>query len=82
LKGKITIDPEVCKGCLYCIVACPRDLIVVSDKLNSKGLYPAKFNGSPEESGETSSKSGCTGCALCAVSCPDAAIEVYREAKK
>jgi len=22
---------------------------------------------------------GCTGCALCAVSCPEVAVEVYRE---
>jgi 2-oxoglutarate ferredoxin oxidoreductase subunit delta len=25
---------------------------------------------------------GCTGCAICAVVCPDAALTVYREAKK
>lgn len=74
LRGKIEIDIEDCKGCLYCIEACKDCLIIVSEELNSKGYYPAKF--------DDSKKDKCTGCTLCAVVCPEAAIEVYREEKK
>jgi len=66
----IVIDCERCKGCYLCIEACARKLIVVSDCLNASGCYPAK----PLQDGE------CRACALCARVCPDAAIEVYREA--
>jgi 2-oxoglutarate ferredoxin oxidoreductase subunit delta len=73
VKGKIVIDIEVCKGCLYCVEACPNHIIISADRLNSKGYYPAVFD--PSEDNE------CSACALCAVSCPEAAIEVYRDEK-
>ena len=74
VKGKITIDRELCKGCQLCISVCPKQLIKVAEKLNQKGYYPAEFN---QSKGEGDRK--CTGCALCATICPDVAIEVYRE---
>jgi len=77
MKGKITIDFESCKGCMYCVSSCPKDLIVVSDKLNEKGIYPAIIDCSVSDSSRK-----CTGCAMCAISCPDAVIEVYRETEK
>ena len=67
--GRIVIDREVCKGCGYCINACPKGCIAVEDKFNDSGYFPAVFNGKGE----------CTGCAICAISCPDVAIEVWRE---
>jgi 2-oxoglutarate ferredoxin oxidoreductase subunit delta len=73
VKGKIFIDIEVCKGCLYCVEACPNDLIAAADRLNTKGYYPALFNPCDDN--------GCTACTLCAISCPEAAIEVYRDEK-
>ena len=73
MKGKIVIDSEMCKGCLYCAQACPNDLIAEAKKLNEKGYYPAEYDASRE--GE------CTACTLCAVSCPEAAVEVYRDEK-
>lgn len=69
IKGRIVIDRELCKGCRYCSMACPKGLITTGRSLNSIGCYPAVFN----ESGD------CTGCALCARMCPDIAIEVWRE---
>ncbi len=73
--GKIVLDAEACKGCYLCISVCPEKLIVVSDKLNQKGYYPAKFiEFDPENPTQH-----CTGCATCATICPDVAIEVYRE---
>lgn len=71
--GKIVINQEFCKGCKLCMEACPRQLIIVAQKLNSEGYFPAEFC-DPEGK--------CIGCALCALMCPDTAIEVYREVKK
>ncbi len=79
MKGRIEIDKELCKGCGLCISVCPLSRIEISDQLNTKGYYPAKFI---EEHPEETSERKCTGCALCAITCPDVAIEVYREEKK
>lgn len=68
-KGLIAIDRELCKGCGYCVVTCPLGLIVIEDKFNNKGFFPASV---PEP--ET-----CTGCAMCAAMCPEIAIEVQGE---
>ncbi len=69
LKGYIEINRELCKDCHLCIYACKKGLIVTSQEFNSKGYHPVKFE-KPEE---------CTGCTLCAITCPEVAIEVYRE---
>ena len=69
MKGKISIDKELCKGCKYCINFCPKGSIQLSIKLNTKGYSFAEHN----------EENNCTGCATCAVMCPEAAIEVYRE---
>ena len=66
--GRVTIRKESCKSCLYCIKACPRDVLAVGKEVNLKG-YPYVYVEKPER---------CTGCCLCAQMCPDAAIEVYR----
>lgn len=65
---KITIDKDKCKGCLLCIGFCPKGLIVIDEKLNSKGVKPAQFKKDAE----------CLGCAMCAIICPDCCIEVYQ----
>jgi len=68
MKGHIEISEEFCKGCELCISFCPKDMISLSDRLNTSGYLPAAFN----DNGE------CTGCAICAIVCPEVAIEVYR----
>ena len=68
MKGYIEVDRELCKGCHICMAFCPRDVILVSDKLNANGYLPIQFTNTGE----------CTGCAICAIVCPDVAIEVYR----
>ena len=69
MKGMIVIDKELCKGCAYCVNACPTGVISVEETFNKKGFFPA--------SSEHPDK--CTGCAICAQMCPEIAIEVYKE---
>ena len=68
MAGKIIIDTERCKGCGLCVAACPKKIIVISEKSNKHGYFPAKTD-----------SCDCTGCAACAIMCPDAVIEVYRD---
>jgi len=68
MAGKIIIDTEECKGCGLCVVVCPKSSIVISEKSNKKGYFPAQVV-----------NADCTGCCLCAIICPDAVIKVFRE---
>lgn len=72
-KGSIRIDRERCKGCYLCVSVCPNQVIIISDKLNQQGYYPAEFMGN------NNTDKRCVACATCATMCPDVAIEVYRE---
>jgi 2-oxoglutarate ferredoxin oxidoreductase subunit delta len=69
MKGMIIIDKELCKGCTYCVEACPLSVIEMEEQFNTKGYFPA-FPAHLDQ---------CTGCAICAQMCPEIAIEVYRE---
>jgi len=69
VKAHIVIDRELCKECHLCILACKKSLIIATAELNSKGYHPVVRK----------EAEGCTGCTLCAISCPEVAIEVYRE---
>jgi len=65
---EITIEANYCKGCLFCVEACPKKVIGTSSQVNAKGYQYA----------EVINADDCIGCALCAIMCPDAAIEVYK----
>ena len=66
--ARIEVFADLCKGCRFCISACPQKIIRIGDKTNCKGY---RFV-------EQIDQEKCTGCKLCAVVCPDAAIEVYK----
>lgn len=68
LKAKVVFQEERCKGCGLCVLACPRKLVLVGERLNNQG-YPVAELREPER---------CNGCALCAQMCPDVAIEVWK----
>jgi len=70
--GKITINENLCKGCMFCVNACPLRLIRITQRINPGGYYAAEFI-DPEGK--------CGGCTLCAITCPEAAIEVYKKEK-
>jgi 2-oxoglutarate ferredoxin oxidoreductase subunit delta len=68
MKGKVVINPEMCKGCRLCIGVCPKNVLAPSSKNNSLGAYIAEVKKAEE----------CIGCCRCAMICPDVAIEVFR----
>ncbi len=70
---KVIFDSERCKGCGLCPTVCPKEIIKMSDRINSKGYHPAYVDDSDMEK--------CIGCAFCYEICPDAVIEVYKEEK-
>ncbi|MGN0659571.1 MAG: ferredoxin family protein [Emergencia sp.] len=65
--AKVEIKAELCKSCGYCIRFCPKDVLALSRKVNSKGYeYVAPVN------------EDCIGCCSCARMCPAGAIDVYK----
>jgi 2-oxoglutarate ferredoxin oxidoreductase subunit delta len=72
MKGMIIIERDLCKGCAYCVQTCPLGLIIIEEKFNKKGFFPASALHMDK----------CTGCGMCAQMCPEVAIEVYREDEK
>ena len=65
---KVIVTAEYCKGCLFCVQVCPKNVLGTTNAVNVKGYrYVAALN--PDD---------CIGCAMCAIMCPDAAIEVFK----
>jgi 2-oxoglutarate ferredoxin oxidoreductase subunit delta len=68
MKFKVRIDRERCKGCMWCVDACPRGLIRMTRSLNVKGHHHAEIANEDE----------CVGCCRCTDVCPEAAIQIDR----
>ena len=60
------IDSDRCKGCSLCTSVCPKEVLEISDKVNTKGYFPA-YQARPED---------CITCARCCTICPDVAITI------
>ena len=66
--AKIEVLAERCKSCGYCVKFCPKDILAIGKKVNSKGY----------EYVECTDPESCIGCAICGRMCPDGAIDVYK----
>jgi len=65
-SGQVFILPDRCKGCRFCIDFCPREVLMESPSMNSKGYhYPVVRPGKEED---------CVHCGFCTVICPEFAI--------
>jgi 2-oxoglutarate ferredoxin oxidoreductase subunit delta len=67
--NRVTVNPQFCKSCLYCINFCPKKVLVMGNERNSKGYFspvPAEID-------------KCIACSICAVVCPEGAITVEKD---
>jgi len=61
------INALECKACERCLLACPADVLKMSEELNDRGYNFAVYKGD-----------GCIGCGACYYTCPEPlAIEVH-----
>jgi NAD-dependent dihydropyrimidine dehydrogenase PreA subunit len=59
-RGQMRVDVDECKGCGFCVEACPSKVITINERLNHYGYRTAEYAGA-----------GCTGCGLCFMVCPE-----------
>lgn len=65
-RGSIVVKADHCKGCLFCISFCPKDVLSESTAMNSKGYhYPIVTLGK---------ENSCVNCSFCTIVCPEFAI--------
>ena len=68
-KGEIHIFKDRCKGCVFCVEYCPKDVLEMSEEFNVKGYHPPHVK-NPDD---------CVECHLCEMLCPEFAIFVTPE---
>lgn len=68
MRGTIVVDTDHCKGCCECVVACPKDVLAMSEKVNGMGYHYSYMI----------KESDCIGCISCGLVCPDSCITVYK----
>lgn len=64
--GRVHVVIERCKGCGYCWVYCPEEVLEESSEINSRGYHYPSVQAGKEE--------GCVDCGMCTEICPDLAI--------
>lgn len=66
--NKISYDAARCKGCYFCVAACPHKAISIAETSNKKGYRIVAF-----------AEAACKAFGMCYLMCPDYAITVYKE---
>lgn len=69
---EIVVLEDRCKGCLFCIEFCPRDVLEQGTKLNVRGVHAPQVKDA----------SLCVGCGVCEEICPDFAIFLVEKATR
>ncbi len=69
---KHNIDSEQCKGCGLCANVCPKNVLEITDTVNTKGHFPI-VQARPED---------CIHCTMCCIICPDVAISIVELEKQ
>ncbi len=54
------INLSECKGCGRCVVACPKGVLALGERLNERGYRHVVYAGG-----------GCIGCGACYYTCPE-----------
>lgn len=68
-KAKMTVNTELCKGCMLCIAACPKNILKLDKgNMNENGYHVMHIT----------DLDACILCANCAITCPDAAITLEK----
>lgn len=62
---KIYTDTAGCKGCGYCVHACPKQAVQVSQHVNESGYNVIQVE-----------QSKCIACGICYMVCPDYVFEI------
>lgn len=65
---KVEVHSERCKSCGLCVAICPKKVLSIGTKTNTKGYYFV----------ETTDAENCIGCSLCGMVCPDIVLEIYK----
>jgi 2-oxoglutarate ferredoxin oxidoreductase subunit delta len=65
----IQVNDDWCKGCNLCIISCPRQALIFSERFNKRGIHPP----------ELVDPNRCNNCRMCELVCPDFAITVVDE---
>lgn len=61
----ISLHVERCKGCTYCIMACPQKALNLGEELNQMGYQVIKVNDEK-----------CVSCGICYTVCPELVFEL------
>ena len=62
------VDKNRCKGCQLCVAVCPKNVLEMSDVVNTMGYFPV-YQARPED---------CIHCTTCCIMCPDVAITIKK----
>jgi len=73
VRGVVTIIPERCKECEFCVHYCPKEVLEIAPTYNARGYRPVRV--------KEGRKDECIACRFCQDVCPEFAIFVEEAGK-